>query len=136
MAIRVQGALHHKLTRTGRRCVRGGARSCIVRQSIVSKHINLYWSWIIRRPCIVQPGIEYPLYCSAPCTLFASGLIRPVMFHAMRYHAYTCASQRCQQTTTVAQCCIISYYCTIIYDIICVYLSLSISLSLSIYINK
>ena len=56
------------LTRTGRRCVRGGARSYIVRQTIVLKRIIVHWSRIVSQPCIVGPCIEYPLYCSAPCT--------------------------------------------------------------------
>ena len=60
----VQGALQYKSTRKGRRCVRGGVRSCIVRQTIVMKRGNLYWSCIVRRPCIVRPCIEYPVYFS------------------------------------------------------------------------
>ena len=64
-----QGALQYRLTRTGRRCVRGGARSCVVRQTMVLKRGYVYWSCIVRHPCItVRPCIEFPLYCSAPCT--------------------------------------------------------------------
>ena len=47
---------------------RGGARSCIVRQTIVLKCGNLCWLCVVGRPCIVRSCIEYPLYCSAPCT--------------------------------------------------------------------
>ena len=57
----IQGALEHRLTQTGRRRVRGGARSHIVRQTIVSKGGNLYRSCFVRRPCIVRPCIVYNL---------------------------------------------------------------------------
>ena len=40
---RVRGVLRYKLTRTGRRCVRGGARSLTARQPIVSKRRQLHW---------------------------------------------------------------------------------------------
>ena len=56
----MQGALQYKLTRTARRCVRGGARSCSVRQTDVLKRGSLCWSCVVRRPCIVRSCIEYP----------------------------------------------------------------------------
>ena len=68
MLMHVQSALQYKLTRAARRCVRGGARSCRVRQTIVWQRGNLHWSCIARRPCIVRSCSEYPWYCSAPCT--------------------------------------------------------------------
>ena len=46
----------------------GGARSRIVRQTIVLKRGSLYWSGIVRTACIVRPCIEYPWCYSAPCT--------------------------------------------------------------------
>ena len=36
------------------------------------KRRNLYWSCIVRRPCVVRPCIEFPFYCSAPFTLSAT----------------------------------------------------------------
>ena len=45
--------------RERRRCVRGGARPGIVRQTVVLRRRNVCWSCIVRRPCIVRSCIEY-----------------------------------------------------------------------------
>ena len=45
----------YKLTRTARKLLYWDAGICIL-------------SCFVRRPCILRPRVEYPLYCSAPCT--------------------------------------------------------------------
>ena len=40
-----------------------GARSCIVREHYALYVSVLCWSCVVRRPCIVRPGVDYPLYC-------------------------------------------------------------------------
>ena len=67
----IQSALQYKLTQTARRCIRGGARSCIVRTAI-QQVTELYFKRdFIHTLCVETLSRalnNYPFYCSAPCT--------------------------------------------------------------------
>ena len=39
---------------------------CPIQISIIHARGNLYWSSIVRRPCVVRPCVAHPLCCSAP----------------------------------------------------------------------
>ena len=56
------------LTRTKCACFRGGARSCLARQTDASYTSMLHWSRIVRRPSVVHPLIEFPSCCTGPST--------------------------------------------------------------------
>ena len=58
---------------------------------------KLYWSCIVRRPCIARPCIEYPLYCRGPCTS------EPGRFHDSSQNSYA-------PCVTAVSCVIVAYY--------------------------